>query len=289
MATLSIRLRPSSKGAAFPGSLYFRIIHRRKIVTITTPYHLYGAEWNYEHQKIPLPPDDNADNQRTLYLRQTNESLLRDCEYLRMRICELERSGVYTARDILAGFHYRHSQCMLKDFATEKARELFYLGRERTSEAYLSAMRCLIRFHDGRDIPLSDIDSILMQRFEAWLKATDKSLNTISFYMRNLRAIYNRAVQAGLIDPPKVNPFAQVYTGVQITRKRALSKKEIHRLDNLDLLTENPSRLRLALDIFLFCFHARGMSFVDVAYLKKPTSARELSPTSGGKRAGCSK
>ena len=46
--------------------------------------------------------------------------------------------------------------------------------------------------------------------------------NTASFYLRNLRSASNKAVKAGLCPAPRRNPFADVYTGVSGTRKRAV-------------------------------------------------------------------
>lgn len=43
-----------------------------------------------------------------------------------------------------------------------------------------------------------------------------------------------------------------------------------------------------ARDMFMFSFYTRGMAFVDMAYLRKKTSAGECSPTAGAKPAsGC--
>ena len=83
--------------------------------------------------------------------------------------------------------------------------------------------------------------------------------------MRNLRAVYNRAVEKGLT--PQNNPFRHVYTGVDKTVKRAIPIKAIKALKELDL-SMKPS-LDFARDMFMFSFYTRGMSFVDMAYLKK--------------------
>ena len=62
-------------------------------------------------------------------------------------------------------------------------------------------------------------------------------------------------------------PFRHVYTGVDKTVKRAIPIKAIKALKDLDLATN--SALDFARDMFMFSFYTRGMSFVDMAYLKK--------------------
>ncbi len=83
--------------------------------------------------------------------------------------------------------------------------------------------------------------------------------------MRILRCIYNRAVEDGLAQ--QTDPFKRVYTGVDKTSKRAITLKEIKRIKELDL-ADKPD-LDFARDIFLFSFYLRGISFIDLAYLRK--------------------
>ena len=86
---------------------------------------------------------------------------------------------------------------------------------------------------NGKDMPLGDMDSDLMIAYEAWLKSRGISMNTVSFYMRILRAGYNRAVEKGLT--VQRFPFRHVYTGVEKTTKRAVPLHVIKQLKSLDL------------------------------------------------------
>lgn len=89
--------------------------------------------------------------------------------------------------------------------------------------------------------------------------------------MRILRAVYNRAVEKELTK--QSYPFKHVYTGIDKTIKRAISLKAIKQIKNLDLSLQ-PS-LDFARDMFLFSFYTRGMSFIDMAYLKRRMSQME--------------
>lgn len=138
-------------------------------------------------------------------------------------------------------------------------------GKERVAEKYATSIRSLKRYLKEKDVRLIEVSSLFMQGYESYLKNTGCCRNTISFYMRNLRAIYNHAVEEKLVTPAQ--PFKHVYTGIDKTVKRAVSLETIQRLKRLDL-GENPS-LDFARDLFLLSFYLRGISFVDLVYLKK--------------------
>lgn len=138
------------------------------------------------------------------------------------------------------------------------------LGRARTAENYAATLSSLLRF-SGREVGFEEFDHLLVEEYESHLKARGNTPNTTSFYMRNLRAVYNRAVMAGLTVQRR--PFRGVYTGVEKTLKRALTLDELKRVCDLDLQLR--PALGLARDLFLFSFLTRGMSFIDMAYLRK--------------------
>lgn len=138
-------------------------------------------------------------------------------------------------------------------------------GRLRTSETYRSALNSFRSYRCGDDIRLDLVTSETMEGYQAWLRGRGVTLNTISFYARILRAVYNRAVEDEIIRDR--HPFRHVYTGINKTVKRALPLRTISEIRALDLSGDRP--LDLARDMFLMSFYLRGMSFIDMAFLKK--------------------
>ena len=138
-------------------------------------------------------------------------------------------------------------------------------GKARTSETYLTTLNRFNDYLEGRQIKFKEMTTSLIDGFEAYLEARQNSRNTTSFYMRILRAVYNRGVDKGWTR--QQDPFRHVYTGVERTRKRAVTISVIRRLKGLDL-SGHPD-LEKARDLFLFSFYTRGMSFIDMAYLHR--------------------
>lgn len=157
-------------------------------------------------------------------------------------------------------------------FMQETIVQLQKLGKIRTAETYQSALASFMRFREGKDVLISHIKDNLIVAYENSMKASGLSSNTTSFYMRILRAVYNRAVKQGITK--QKYPFQYVYTGVAKTRKRAVDISIVRRLAEMDL-DRNPSAA-LARDMFLFSFYTRGMSFVDMAYLRKSDLSRGI-------------
>lgn len=137
-------------------------------------------------------------------------------------------------------------------------------GRIRTGEIYKICLRRFMEYRRGEDIRLADIDREVFEGFQNHLKSRNLCLNTISFYMRPLRAVYNKAVATGLIKDGKA--FVNAYLGKAKTTKRAIGEDYIRRMVEAEV---RDPRLSLSRDMFMFSFYARGMSFVDMVNLKK--------------------
>ena len=260
MATIKVKLRSSSvEGRA--GTIFYQIIQNRVIRQLKTDYRLFTHEWNEVNNSIII-----ASSNRKNYLQSIEGCIDWDIKRLQSIINLLENKQLrYTADDIISTFQKQANKQSLFNFMQEVIVQLQHMGKQRTSETYRCTLKSFMQFREDRDVLLKDINSDLILIYEAYLHARGLTKNSTSFYMRILRAVYNRAVEKDLTT--NRNPFKHVYTGIDKTIKRAIPLKAIKQIKNLDLSLQ-PS-LNFARDMFLFSFYTRGMSFIDMAYLKK--------------------
>ena len=189
-----------------------------------------------------------------------------DMERLMRIISRLDGSGLeYTADDIINEFNRYSNDYSLFNFTESIIAKLKQNGRIRTSEAYISTLHSFRKFRKGEDIMLDSLTSEIMEAYEAWLYNRRVVPNTVSFYTRILRAVYNRAVEDNIIE--NRSPFRHVFTRIDKTVKRALPIPILREIKNLDL-SPKPA-LEYAHDMFIMSFYLRGMSFIDMAYLRK--------------------
>lgn len=214
MTSIKVKFRPSTVDGK-EGGLYFQIIHNRVVRQLNTDYKVFAEEWDPESESVV------TNGNRTNFLLGIQERLSWDVARLEkvVRTLETERRR-FSADDVITMFHKQTKESSLFTFMHGVIAQLKQLGKVRTSETYTATLKSFMVFRENQDVPLDGISSDLMLLYEAHLKARDVRMNTISFYMRNLRAVYNRAVEKGLT--PQNNPFRYVYTGVDKTVKRAI-------------------------------------------------------------------
>lgn len=244
------------------GILYFQLIHNRKAKLITTRFRLFPFEWDIRSSTIMI---DTTDNDRVLYLQNLKNGLESETQQIYDLISILEKRGEYTVEELVEYYVNNSFNGYFFPFIKYQIKKLKSENRIKTASIYETAQRSFSRFRCGEDIRIERIDGALMQRYETYLKNKNVCINSISCYMRALRSIYNQAVLKGLM--VSRNPFKDVYTGIDKTSKRATNENVIVRLNKLDL--SGQGNLQLARDLFMFSFYTRGMSFVNMANLKR--------------------
>ena len=262
MATIKIKFRPSTVNGE-QGTIFYQVIHNRIARQLKTNYRLYDYEWNNHLSEVVFPKFNES---RKRHLSEIDNKIRMNIKHFQKIIGDLEHSGSdYTADDVIAEFTTNTPENSLFLFTEGAIANLKALGKVRTSETYAATLCSFKRFRENKDVALDDIDSDMMLAYEAYLHNNGVSPNSSSFYMRILRAVYNRAVEKELTT--QRFPFKHVYTGVDKTVKRAVSLKVIKQIKEMDF-SMNPT-FDFARDMFLMSFYTRGMSFVDMAYLRK--------------------
>ena len=263
MASIRLKFRPSTTPGK-EGSLVFQIIHGRSVRRITSEYKIFACEWDKDNGRIILPPPLSP---RYEYMASVKSDLQWQLDRLRRMTAESEKTADTVSLDeITANF----SPCTdisdsVFNFIRNLIRHKRQLGKVRSSETYRSMLNSLMHFRNGRDLTFDMVDGGLMELYEAWMLNGGLTRNTTSFYMRILRTNYKMAVEKGLTADR--HPFRHVYCGMDKTVKRSIPFIDIKKINGLDL-SRKPS-LDFARDMFMFSFCTRGMSFIDMAYLKK--------------------
>lgn len=256
-----LNYRPDKQGRH---TLILQIIHNRKRGVVFSPYHLLPDEFERRQGRAIAPNRTKAARLRT---REINDYILTQTAELQRTIRELESSGeAFAPKDITAAYRLRGDRRYVRTFVLSLCEDLEQRAKHSTSGSYRSMLSAFERFTDSRHTRLRELTPACLARFEEYLKSVPLQRNTITFYMRILRAVYNKARRLGLVEN-EGNPFEEVSFRIDKTRKRAIDIDTLRRVAEADF--GKRTWLTLARDLLLFSFHARGMSFVDMAYLKR--------------------
>lgn len=259
MTSIKLKFRPSTTPGK-EGSIVFQLIYGRTVRRITSRYKIFAGEWNGEVGRIALPTPSSP---RYAHLVSVESALQWELNRLQRMVQE---SVPVNLDEIAANFSSGiDAMDSVFNFIRRQIHHKEQIGKVRSSETYRSMLNSFTCFRKGVDLTFDMMDGILMELYEAWMRKCGLTRNSTSFYMRILRTNYKLAVEKGLT--PDRHPFRKVYCGIDKTVKRSLPFSEIKKINALDL-SRKPS-MDFARDMFMFSFCTRGMSFIDMAYLKK--------------------
>ncbi len=256
MLRIKIKLKaPSVDGLL--GNLVYIVTDGKVTKQIPTDYHVFPYEWNKKESTF-FPSTDARINSMTL-------SIKKDLERFSKIITNFDTYGKgCSVLDVVNKFKSEKQGKSFFEFMEEIIVQLKKQNRIGTFFNYVATYKSFHKYCEGKDVMIEDIDRTLIKNYEIKLQEDGLTPNSTSFYMRILRAVYNRAVENELILDRR--PFKDVFTGMEKTRKRAIALKDIKRIKNLDL-SQTP-KLEFSRNLFLFLFYCRGMSFIDAVFLK---------------------
>ncbi len=261
MSSVQIAFRPIVSEPS-RGKIAYRITHNRKSEYVVTDL-------------VILLPKSYSDSRLSLsdIPKNIRSAVQTDLNRINSISGNLESRGIaFNVGDVAEEFRQYLSDYTVCNYMRTLISNLKRRGRLRTSETYTSALNSFMLFRSGADLHLRLIDDEIVESYESFLTCRGLVPNTISFYMRILRAVYNRAVDENAVE--QTFPFKRVYTGVDKTVKRALPISVIRSIRKLEL--GGQPVLAFARDMFMMSFYMRGMSFVDMAYLRKTDLCNDI-------------
>lgn len=261
MASVRIKFRPSTVEGK-EGTLYFQIIHKRVARTVFTACHVFTSEWDSVSSSVII----GGMEERKAYLEMVASKLKWSLERFTKIIAEKDKEKAdYTVDDIVSEYN-RQPECpTLFNFIRSMITKKTAAKRDGTAKTYRDSLASFSSFRNGKDITFDDLNEDIINQYEAWMKDRGLKRNSSSCYLRTLKTLYFKAVELGLTDDRDI--FRHVFTGFATTTKRAISIDAIKAIRKLKFKDGSP--LAFARDMFMLSLYLQGMSFVDIAYLKK--------------------
>lgn len=134
----------------------------------------------------------------------------------------------------------------------------------RTYEIYEATLNRLLEFTADMDsLTFEDINRKWLQKFDDYMASRSMSVNSRSIHLRNIRAIFNDALNDELIS---VYPFRRFKIKTEKTKKRALPIDKIRELLTTERVSEWERRYS---DCFKLIFMLCGINIVDLFNLEK--------------------
>lgn len=246
--------------------LKVKLFHQGKARYIPLNYSFTEKEWSQEKIKVTSKFTNSGRANATIQKRLAiasgviadNEENLEGIDVDDLKEIMVEKMFGVTKATV------KNKSVFLFEYTDHLVEQLKKSKRIATAESYNSTLNAFKSYLKDKDILMSKIDLQFLNEFETDCLSRGLKINSIGVYLRTLRAIINKAIDEGYV-PLEKYPFRKFKIKKENTAKRAISKKDITKVLNLEIDKTNP-RFH-ALNYFAFMFNMRGMNFIDLAYL----------------------
>ncbi len=251
----------STQNGTYP--LVIQLIHQRKKKNVSTPYHLSIEDFDEKLGKAVIRGGrkNNPAEEINQYLFSETKELWRIINHL-----EKQRKE-FTVLDIARLYRPDYGNGVFKTYAEKLLVKFREQGKGSTADLYQSTLNKILLFQgQNHDLTFADIDIEWLESFREHLLKSGLQDNSVFSYLRILRSIYNRAEKEGICQNIR-NPFLHQRFFPVPAVKHVLDQQSVRKITEANL--SDDQALSFARDLFLFSYYTHGMSFMDMAYLKK--------------------
>ncbi|MBL7808654.1 MAG: site-specific integrase [Saprospiraceae bacterium] len=258
MASIKISLdkRRAKSNGTFP--LVFRLTENQKSTSISTGISLKEKDWNDATREVRKShPNHALLNQKIRQQFASIESRLLNLEITKQTFHReaIVKPVPKSQKTVVDFFEYGQSW-------VERQKMSGKVGNARAYENTLNRLKTYL----GRDyLKFTDINYDFLEDFQANLLNKGVKQNSISFYLRTIRTILNKAIKAKVLGRESY-PFQDFSIKHESTAKRAVAKEVIRQIEAIELPIDTP--IWHNRNYFLLSFYLIGISFVDLSFLK---------------------
>lgn len=255
MATIKVLLdlRRAKSDGTF--NIIFRITDYKKVYTINSGVCLQNSFWNEKKMIV----EKSHPNSKLLNIKLSKQ-------YFKIEQALLTLDNEFSIeklKKILDGNPKDDIPETFQMFAEKLIQQMTEANRIGNAIVYQTAVNRLIAYC-GKDVSFVEVNYKLLDQFSHHLITSGLKQNSVSNYLRSIRAIYNKAIKMKLVDR-SAYPFYDISIKSEKTAKRAILREDLYKIKQVSL--EADSVAWRSLNYFLISFYLRGISFTDLAYL----------------------
>ncbi len=258
---VSLDTRRSKKGDLYP--LVLRLGHNERTTTIPLKISLSKKDWDEQARKVKKTYVGAESVSRINNIIQKNKSDAMDIILKLQESDQLARLSVVEVRDRIVK---KNTSTSFFEYAKQLIEELKTANRIGTARSYQGVSDVLTTYMNEKDLSFKDITFNFLTRFENNHLSNGNGYNGLAVYMRTIRAIYNKAMKAGIIEK-EFYPFDDYKIKTLPTEKRALDLELLKTIINKEIPQSHICFN--ARNYFVASFMMYGMNFTDMAFLKK--------------------
>jgi len=258
--TLLLDTRRAKKDGSYP--IIFRLTHLRKTTSISTGYSILEKYWDTRKCAVKKNYTKVASIARLNTLLLKDEARANDIINQLYDKGKLNYLAITQVKDRITRNNTYDSFYKFGESLSEDLKASHQYGTARSYRGIVSILR---RFTKEKDLKFNELNYDFIKRFERYHLAKGNSINSLSVYLRAIKAIYNKGIKAGLVEK-EAYPFTNYSIRQTPTEKRALKIEDIRKIMELELPKDMVLfRYR---NYFICSFLLYGMNFTDMCYLK---------------------
>lgn len=197
ITSVKVKFR-ASRVSGKAGTIYYQLTHLRRTRCITTGIRLMPGEWDASVQRAVSPEPGRVPVWQC--------RIECDVDRLHRIIRDLGREGrPYTVDEVADRFCAQSCGVGVTAFMREQIAQLTADNRLGTARNYTRTLRSFSGFLGGGELPFAAFTERLVEEYNAYLLRRGVVRNTVSFYMRVLRSVYNKAARNHNVPLPVIS------------------------------------------------------------------------------------